>query len=74
MVAATNIATKLDWPLSNTMVSRSRKEPSEGLKNWMVQFVIQGLFKGEGLISAQNNFLVELNPLLSKGLGLLKVA
>ena len=68
MVVATNIATKLDWPLSNTMVSRSRKEPSEGLKNWMVQFVIQGLFKGEGLISAQNNFLVELNPLLSKGL------
>ena len=74
MVVATNIATKLDWPLSNTMVSRSRKESSEGLKNWMVQFVIQGLFKGEGLISAQNNFLVELNPLLSKGLGLLKVA
>ena len=74
MVAATNIATKLDWPLSNTMVSRSRKEPSEGLKNWVVQFVSQGLLKGEGLISAHNKFLVELNPLLSKGLGFLKVA
>ena len=74
MVVATNIATKLDWPLSNTMVSRSRKEPSEGLKNWVVQSVIQGFLKGEGLISAHHRFLEELNPLLSKGLGLLKEA